>query len=307
MSNQKLFQPEVDKIKKDANVVVAFHGLMCFAHKQTALVPFCEVGIHNDAPKHSLTITVWEVDPAFDPPKKYIISESNELAFFEGSQIGNGSDFIVSLNVSNPQTDGVKYFQPGAVPVSLNDFRRMPDFESADFYDARIDEKLLEKFGPRVHVQSGIFYAWYLTNKKFKRRDNVKKLGRIAHVMAANIYLNDGESAVLQVGNEAPVPMPYSTDKKYLILIDNGCPTCTDIDFPEYYKTFRPPQGKPEYHLELDESLASLQSREGEEKVKVADSSKETFKKFLKERKHEFSNDDSPCGAASFGRSDGIS
>ena len=309
MANEKLFLPKADKIAKDANVIVAFHGLMCFAHRQTALVPFCEVGIHNDAENHSWEITVWEVDPDFDPPKKYIISESNEIAFYEESQLGSSPGLIVTLSVSNPQIDGVNYFQKGPVPVSLNDFRRMPDFESTDFYSPRLEVKHPEKFGPRVHIQSGTFYTWLPTSKKFKRHDNAKKFGKIAHVMAANIYLKEGESAALQVGDGGALPMPYSREKKYFVYIDNGCPDCNYIDFPEYYKTFTLPYMKPEYHVVLDEEeeASAREAGEDEEDEKLAEDSKKAFKKFLNDRRgHILSNDDSPCGAAGFGDSDGI-
>ncbi|MBV9923754.1 MAG: hypothetical protein JOZ96_01840 [Acidobacteria bacterium] len=305
MADEKLF-PEISKIDKDANVVVAFHGLMCFAHKGTALIPFCEVGIHRDAPGHSLEITVWEVDAGFDPPVKFNISESAEIRSFTRNQTGSGPDDIVSLSVSNPQVDGTKYFQRSPVTVSENDFRRVLDFESSDFYNERVVGKIREKFGPRLHIQNGTFYAWHLTNKKFKRHDNGKKFGRVNHVAAANIYLKSGESAVLQVGRETPVPMPFSTDKKYFVMIDNGCESCNDIDFDEYYTTFTRPSMKPEFHLELDAEVNAREPADEGKEAETAADAKEAFEQFLRKHKHILSGDDTPCGAAAFGRSDGI-
>lgn len=306
MSNQKLFQPSVDDLEVNANVVVTFHGLMCFAHKATALVPFCEVGIHNDASGHTFSITVWEVDLGFDPPDKFDVSDSRKIASFKRTDTGSGPDNIVSLTVTNPRIAGVSYFQPEAVPVSINDFRRVPDFESRDFYDQRITGKKRDKFGPRVHIYNGIFYAGLLTQKKFKRHDGGKRLGRIGHLDAANIYLNVGGSAVLQVDGKSPVQMPYRADKRYLVMVENGCPPCNTIDFDEYYNTFTPPTGKPQYHLVLDESSAARKHMGEKKEDEAAEDAKKAFKKFLEKEGEKFSDDDAPCGAGAFGLSDGI-
>jgi hypothetical protein len=307
MANEKLFQPEVNKIEKDANVVVAFHGLMCFAHKRTALIPFCEVGIHNNAPGHSLEITVWEVDAGFDPPDKSVISDSKEIAFFERAETGSDPSNIISLTASNTRVPGVSYFQRGPVTAAQNDFRRVLDFEGSDFYDESIDSKNLDKFGPRVHINNGLFYSWFLTKKKFKRYDNVKRFGKINHIAAANIYLNDGGSAVLQVGDKTPVNMPFSHNKKYLIMIDNGCRSCNTIDFDDYYRAFTPPSMKPELHLAPDDDVTIREPARVKKDEKAAEEAKESFERFLREQKHVLSGDDSPCGSVAFGRSDGIS
>jgi hypothetical protein len=89
------------------------------------------------------------------------------------------------------------------------DFRWLLDLEGPEFYKMELKPKNNHKFSTKLVVKHGTFYTYQRTNTTFKAIGGPSPgyLGHIAKVMAANIELQDGESAYLRI-NRKRYPLP---------------------------------------------------------------------------------------------------
>jgi hypothetical protein len=313
------FEPTVAEFPTDAGVVLAFHGLMCFCHNTVEDRPFCEIGIHTQAPNHTFRMTVLKVGTSFDPPASPDYTALDEGETYLEAQTGSSPTSLITFKVNNPRIpEGVHYFKRGqGSGKGPNDFSRVPDLESPDFYGEFLETmpggerflpKLVNAFGPVVRVTDGLFYTRLGTKFKTKRRakDNpethVRRLGRVAEVVGANIYLG-AEGSVDLITQSGTRTLKPTGDYKYLVLIDNLCPRedCPDTDFNLYDSTFDKPAAAPRLELVRDD-----EEGEGDEEKSANDAARAAFfanqKQLLNPEEHK-SNDDSPCGASGFGTS----
>ena len=316
------FEPTVTDIPRNAGVVLAFHGLMCFCHNTVNAAPFCEIGIHNKAlDTHIFEMKVQKVDRGFDPPRFMDITKSETEFTYTREHTGSSPGSIVTFRANDPsEIDEVAYLE-NASTLAVHNFSHVPDLEGPKWYGEfitptgggqRILGKKVDAFGPVVHVENGLLYTLVRTKKKTKRHkkddpaSHVKKLGKVSEFVAANIYLHDGGSVdlITQIGTRNLKP---TGDYKYLVTINNLCPrgVCAGIDFDLYDRTFDLPVGAPRLVLALDEDRnLSGEEKSGEEEE--SDHARAAFFEGQKqlERSEELkSDDDAPCGEAGFGSS----
>jgi hypothetical protein len=301
----------VTTLDPDADVVLAFHGLMCLCNHNNG---FCEVGILNtDQGNHDLAIYVLEVDTGFNPPTSKRISEIRLIEpVITAEDTGDDHTDIIDIRVFKPHPNhrGVKFFQPIGTPLSNPyDFRFITDLEGPGFYEGLTVGKLHTAFGPRLHISDGVFYTLCKTSSTFRIDEAgvTNDTRSIARMVGANIYLDrSGQNpgtVTLRFPGSRPITLPSAEGKRNLVLIDNSCPegVCPpEGDFSEYFDAVTPPPKRNEIALEL----ATIGSDPGEGPCSPH---------FLSEINHlspqfrvKTTTDDTPCGAAGVGTSDSL-
>lgn len=282
-------------IPNGANVVLGFHGLMCFCHRHLHDNK-CEIGIHNGSSSHELKITVYSVSPSFDPPHQMDMRPFFKVAGpFTTADTGDTKNDKVTFDVDEPRLSGVKYFQRGGPRDDPNNFRLILDLED-DFYPGVKLKKLKDIFGPRLRVEHALFYTLCPSRAQFSRVEatnppsNPSPLGSVARMVGANIYLEDDGSVTMKMENSPGVVMKPE-DGKFFVLIDNGCENCEDDnDFHFYYDTFEQPTDAPRFDV-VKTASGTRSLPEG------------TPCKLIEDVATARGSDDSPCGAAGFGSS----
>lgn len=290
-----------DPVGHDANVVIGFHGLMCFCHSHRDGSKECEVGIHNtQLGGHDLTITVYKVASTFDPP--YNMNMGTPTLYkgpFKFGDTGNTKAHKVRFDVDKPVTPGVSYLQIGGQKDNPNNFRFILDLEGDDFYKDIELSKQGDNLGPRLRIQSGLFYTLCKSTTEFWRLSStggLKDIGSIARIIGANIYLQSGGSVSLKMKGAEKVKLRES-EGKFFILVDNGC-HCSFNDFLFYYQTFNVPAANA--------SGFTLLAKPGTGGPSPCDDFLEQLDNVLRAQKKLMSTDDAPCGVAGFGSSGGI-
>lgn len=298
-----------DPIGRGANVVIGFHGLMCFCHTHRDAGKECEVGIHNKAPDHTFTITVFKVSPAFDPPHEMDMTPYELYRGpFDISHTGNSRNDKVRFNVKHPVKAAVEYFQQGAPKEHPNNFRNILDLEGEDFYEAIELGKKSDNLGPRLRIDAGLFYTICKSGAEFRRVASTggqRDIGGIARMAAANIYLQANGSVTLKMKNAPDVEMS-AADGKFFVLVDNGCqlvhPNCEVGDFILYYETFDIPPANA--------AIFNLVKVGGGPATPAPGSPCALFlpevDRMLRRQDKLLSTDDSPCGVAGYGSSGSI-
>jgi len=294
-------------IPHGANVVLGFHGLMCFCFRRSHSDKNCEVGIHNNSDAHNLSITVYKVAPSFDPPYDMDMCITPQTQPYAGpyrkAQTGSLKGNIVRFDVNEPRVSGVQFFQSGPGPRSHPDnFRHILDLEH-DFYPGFTLPKKPHHMGPRLRINHGLFYTLCKSETQFERVEVASPpggpsvhIGSVARMVGTNIYLeNDGDVTLKMSG--APDKTLKAAEGKFFVLIDNGCKACPSNEFPLYYDTFDPPRGDPRV-FDLNKTSTGTGSL-------APGSPCEIFlpqvNSLLKELGTILSTDDAPCGAAGFG------
>lgn len=298
-----------DPIPHGANVVIGFHGLMCFCHRHGHSDRNAEVGVHNNSPAHSLSIVVYRVADTFDPPYDMdmgITSKTQPYAGpFSKGQTGSLKSNIVRFKVNDPRISGVRYFHEGAGPRDHpNNFRHILDLER-DFYPGIELPKKGDRLGPRIRINHGRFYTLCRTETQFERvevgappANPPVLIGSLARMVGANIYLEGDGNVTLKMPASDDVVM-RADDGKFFVLIDNGCAGCQTNDFPLYYDTFDPPLGNPVVFDLKAVGTIPIQPRPNS----PCDIFLPQVDKILKKDNHFMSTDDAPCGVAGFGSS----
>jgi len=300
---------------KEPQVILAFHGLMSLIFKTpegSGTPGFCEVGIHDAAPNHNLSIKVFDLDSP--SPKPF-------YSFDFGAAHPSPID-LIRFDALNADPQNVGFYQPITFQIGtarrprivedLLDFRLVNDFEGPEFYNRPLGKRPAI-FRPRILVKSGIFVTLVPTSEKFKREapfDSLQ-LGRVAEIAGAGIYLQPQGVVGLRFGREEVIlPLKSSGDTLYLFLFDNSCPpkVCNfdakssikekRNDFFEYYKMFLIPDDKEEFELILDPSITSVSfpGPVGPGRVNY-----QRVAQFLGQTALKDSNNEAPCGAVGFG------
>ena len=304
-----------DPIPHGANVVIGFHGLMCFCHRHSHSDRNCEVGIHNNSPAHNLSIVVYRVAPTFDPPydMNMGIDPQTTPPFagpFGKGQTGSLKGNIVRFKVDDPSLSGVRYFQSGAGPRDHpHNFRHIIDLER-DIYPGEQLPKKGDRMGPRVRINHGLFYTLCRTETQFEKVEVVSPpvnpptpIGSLARMVGANIYLRRGGKVTLKMPAADDVVM-READGKFFVLVDNGCAGCQTNDFPLYYHTFDPPMGNPVIFDLQPVGPAPIPSPPP---GSPCDLFLRQVDDILRKKNQLMSTDEAPCGAAGFGSSGTIS
>ncbi|HJQ31457.1 MAG TPA: hypothetical protein VJ866_04745 [Pyrinomonadaceae bacterium] len=287
-----------DPIPHGANVVIGFHGLMCFCHRHSHRDKNCEVGIHNNSPDHDLSIKVYKVLSTFDPPYDMnagITSQTQpDAGPFSKGQTGSLKGNMVTFKVDSPSISGVKYFQSGPGPRDHpNNFKHILDLEH-DFYPGFVLQKQGDHMGPRIRINHGLFYTICPSATQFGRQEagipgTTAPIGSLARMVGANIYLKPDGKVTLKMPAAGDVVMK-ATEGKFFVLVDNGCIGCKDNDFHLYYQTFFKPTGEPTFDVVKTASgMATPAPGSPCGLIEQIVAGKGT--------------DDTPCGAAGFGGS----
>jgi hypothetical protein len=303
-------------IPHGAQVVLGFHGLLCFCHRHRHSDKNCEIGVHNLAFDHNLTITVYRVSPNFDPPYQMHTGITSKATPFAGpftfGDTGNTKGDKVTFEVHGPAFPDVRYFQNpnGGLRYDPKNFTLILDLESDDFYGKGVElKKQLDHMGPRIRVSNALFYTLCPSTTEFKRKvvvgppANDLAIGRIARMVGANIYLEDGGSVKIKMKGNRVVELKPTESYKFFVFVSNGCADPRVNDFPLYRDTFTPPLGNPvEFDLEKIPLAAGNPAPAPD--TPPPDTPCDLF---LPESKSPLvSTDDAPCGAMGFGSSGGM-
>jgi hypothetical protein len=290
-------------------VILAFHGLMSLLYSDLG---YCEVAIHNAAPQHNFSISI------FDD-----LSATAQPFFIHNFGHASSSPVdVIRFDVINadPVAADVRFFQPvnfrfgtatrARIVEDPFDFRLLNDFEGPEFYSRSLDKKR-QVFRPRVFIKSGIFLTLVPSEKSFKRQapfDSLR-LGPIAHIVGAGIYLRADGFVSLRIAQEEVTLRP-TADKLYLIVFDNSCDqqVCNFVpsspikerrnDFFEYYKMFTIPDDKEEFELLLEPAAPTPTVHDTDRIVPTAYTRAAGFLKKLAEK---LSSNDAPCGPVGYG------
>jgi hypothetical protein len=303
--------PFSQDIPSGANVVLGFHGLLCFCHRHGHSDRNCEVGVHNRSASHNLSISVYRVLDTFNPPYNMDMGiDENTLPFagpFVKGALGSLNTNIVRFDVDEPrEITGVKYFHMGSVDKPRdhpNNFRHIVDLEH-DFHPGIVLNKIRRRMGPRLRINNGLFYTLCRTETQFERvvqegpAQNPVPIGSVALMVGANIYLENDGKVTLKMPGDDDVELKASQGK-YFVLIDNGCRGCTGSDVLRYYDVIDSPPAK----FDLRKKSTGTGSP-------APGSPCEIFlpqvNLILKDAFQPFIADDTPCGAAGFGLSGSI-
>lgn len=285
-----------------ANVVIGFHGLMCFCHSHRDGSKECEVGIHNtQLGGHKLTIAVYRVAATFDPPYDMDMGTPTLYAGpFDFTDTGRTKAHQVRFDVHKPVAPGASYLQIGGPKDNPNNFRFILDLEGDDFYKDVELSKQGDNLGPRLRIQAGVFYTLCKSTTEFWRLSStggLKDIGSIARIIGGNIYLQAGGWVTLKLKGAEKARMRES-DGKFFVLVDNGC-HCSYNDFLFYYQTFNLPAANP--------PVFGLLAKPGTGGPTPCDDFLAQVDDVLRSQAKLVSTDDAPCGVAGYGSSGGIS
>lgn len=288
---------EPNEIPHGADVVLGFHGLMCFCHRHSQDNK-CEIGIHKGSPRHNLSITVYAVAPDFDPPHQMDMRPFFRVAGpFGTAETGDSPGDKIEFKVDEPRRSDVKYFQMGGPRDDPRNFRLILDLED-DFYKGVQLKKRRDIFGPRIRVEDTLFYTLCASTKSFTRvettppQSNPTLLGRVARLVGGNIYVKSHGSVTMKLKN-APSVVMQPSDGKFFVLIDNGCAGCHDNDFHLYYDTFEQPAKTPRF---------DVVGPDGTPPAPEPGTPCQLIEQVVSDK----GTDDAPCGAAAYGSSGGI-
>jgi hypothetical protein len=296
-------------IPHSPNIVVVFHGLMCFCHNGA---DFCQIGIHNNAPHHKFKINLYEVAGRFDIPYDPRLGATTLVESYDKGDTGGSDKHFVRLDVLDSGVTDVGYYQIEPPKSDAHDFRHIVDLEGPGLHHGEKLRKRPTHMGPRIHINQGVFYTLCRTRRQFKTvsGEEVNRIGSVAQFVACNIYLEgEGYFSIQMKGKEVK---KLESDKKYLITVSNGCPqndpACVFVpdhpdktkrnDFHHYYDTFERPGGK-EYELFRDTDSPLNPS--------CSDDFLGDIKRVFEQDSGPRATDDAPCGAAGFGVSSGLS
>jgi len=280
------------------DVLIGFEGLFGIAYNpQTGA---CEVGVHCKASKHEFLIEVIELDMQ--------LQTLNLLYSFKPQKKSDIPGGTISIDVKNPTTPGISFFLP--YTKDDQEWTRMPDFESPLFHDQPLKKKP-GALSPRVYISNGLFFTLWTTSKQFERvGNNTLTLGRIAYIPGATISHKADGYVVLRFGSQE-LQLQGNGNRKYFVIFFNTCPKCNydsksavkekRNDFHLYYKTFKKPRGAKEFQLRLKGGIGPASAARDKRSLFVDFLTLKALSKF-----GPFSSQDSPCGAAGFGRSNGL-
>lgn len=325
-TNTNYYWPPASEVPNDFNVIIFFHGLMCFCYNRDN---YCEIGIHNKALHHNLKIKILELSALPDPTSGGVKEYMNQIYNFQENIPVSPAVDLIRVSVVNPNSrgaldpsqPGVTYYQGKdfnrAKDVGdYSDFRWITDLEGPDFYDQTLKKKP-EAFHPRLLINNGVFYTWRRTKTRFSLRSSMgdRYYGRVAHYIAANISVADGGYLSMYL-DEHEVRLNTLPGRLYGIMFDNGCPQ--DVcnydsdsnvkerrnDFYHYYETIELPPFREEYELVKASNIHAT----GEESAQQSktDTARgrgpflEIFEALLGDNR---SSDDAPCGASGYGSS----
>ncbi|HVG19299.1 MAG TPA: hypothetical protein VNI02_09605 [Blastocatellia bacterium] len=314
----------ISELPPNPTVTVIFHGLQCFYFDGKEKP--CMVGLHNRTHgaqgthphRHDLTISVLKetggtAQPPVMPPHNFHspknageidIHVSGEMDFLDGVYVYEKGGFIRP----DPPDDAGN-------ANDTRDWRWVIDFER-DVYTAPVSNVDADAVTPSVAINKAIFSTFSRTESRFSLVPAVaggsdQELGRIAHLIAANIYLKPGEGkVVLKIGRRPPITLEAEPNTRYEINITNDCnegvsPACAfdrgsprannrhlrkeeRNDFYLYYDIFDPPVGEPEFELVRTARPPALRI-EGLISEKIKDDL--------------MSTDEAPCGGSTNGQS----
>lgn len=297
-------------IEPNPDVTILLHGLMCLCNNDEG---YCEVGIHKKAASHNFNVSVYEVSSGnFDPPADVgAFAGAVKVDSYDRNDTGRSQNDKVVFGAVMPRKAGVSFYQSDPQKSNPNDFLFITDFEGDDFHNQHLDKKT-DAFGPMLHIPNATFYTLCKTTKPFKREapGDMKSLGSVARVVAANIYLAEGGFVSLRMrGKEVRKLIPTST-KKFIVVVNNGCPQ--DVckfkpkdpdkkkrnDFFQYYKTFEIPSEQDEFELKIDEDRVEPDAFDP-----CNPAFRSALDRLFEESGGKRGTDDSPCGASGFGSS----
>ncbi len=285
-------------------IKLAFYGLGSLSPGDGGT---CEVGFHNSGDehhRHELSIFAYKLGPGGACTSIYDSTKPKE-------QIA-----LIDLKVEEPDNRVAKafFYQPGDVQRRTDlsdplDFRWIVDFESEYLYrnfpGFPHPEKLPRVshiYRPKFTVPSGLFYTLRKTLSTFEARsiggNLASRLGNVADVIGANIYVKQGKGLTLTVNTkEHVVKAPgevYFINKCTMNSSGNLCkpdPESPDRklrgDFYLHYKAFEL-EGKPEYELVLVGRPLASEIKQAKVECNPTDIP------------YDLISDESPCAAAGY-------
>lgn len=224
----------VDADFPNPTIKIVAQGLIISAIKDEN--PRAEIGALVDSPCHKARLTVKKVMPdgqektihKFDPEAR--ISLKVEKTSRSKTETYKGKEKFVRLAGSG----------------DINDFRWYADIE-ADWHPDRKYTPKPEKIKPIFDLNNALFYTEDLSSEVIIAQpgSEPKSFGKIAEVIAANVYLDLPEStAVLIVDGEELLFVDESDVKKgikYTIIFDCLCNVNPSVsDFNTVYKALEP-------------------------------------------------------------------
>lgn len=273
----------------EASIFLWFHGLMCLAYNSD--YRRLEAGMHSKAPKHRFRIDVF----AFG---RDLTALRPVYSFKPDSYDIPGG--VVTVDISRPKDPGVCFYLPN--PEDNLSWAQILDLEGPEFYKRKLKKNRILK--PRIDINHGQFFA-YPTPINFLRRDESGSssvdIGPIVYVAAGSVR-HEGTGTIRIATQDQELIQPASTDHPLLVIFSNACPMneCDENtnDFPLYYKAIKLKGAEKKYRLEPKPQLNARASLAG----------LSFFEGLFRHRLLEdiFSNQNAPCGAAGYGRSNGI-
>jgi hypothetical protein len=287
-------------------VILVFHGLMGLAYNTLG---FCEIGMHSNAPGHECTVKVSEL---LDFPSRPFFT------YNFGLLANGGAPDRIRLDIVEPLPDYTppKFFMNKDSDHDENDFRRVVDYESEDFYGRKLKLKT-SVFKPRLNIRSGVFLTGLVTEDRYYRvaPNDARYLGHVAVVVAAFIYHKPEGYVALRIDKQELKLTPRE-DRIYMVEFENLCPddvpdgdTATATDFDLYADTFEIPDDREHYRLVKEGPY--LQQKFDPVLLKKEEPTTEESRertrgvRWLEVFHQLFSSRESPCGEAGFGKTTG--
>ncbi len=251
------------------SVTAIFSGLMGFSYDQASQE--CKVGFHPGDGHHELDVKIYQYrkypdcSQIFPPPPlpKRIKKITLKVLDQSGNPTGKPVDFFETKDEPFDRFSG-----------NANDFRWLPDLDSADFYPEGYS-KNSGHFSATLHVKNGTFYTYLRSNSTFKLVDaddashELRRFGHLARYMAAAIDVKDNNYLSLQINDETPFKLEPAAGYYYQILFTNECwdngKKCDWLiwdddetkrnDFHFTRKVLRLPNSRIKYALKIEDKL----------------------------------------------------
>lgn len=300
-------------VQTPSHVLLLFHGLFCFCYHKNK---FCEVGVHTAAPRHQqFVIRAYELLQGLPHPLPNPLPPP-----FYSLNIGDPKKVpgkLVEVEIANRPRNDVSFYLTSK--TDPRDWAFLPDLEGPDFYHP---EKLKKKkaLELRLRIKHGVFFTHCQTRSKFRRvRDPIrgvpsnstadpekKDLDHIAYVNGCLISHEADEYVSIKIGpTELKLQQDAGQKKVYVVYFGHDCRPSEGIDFHLYYKAFHVPDKRKKYKLKLKEDAGPQNACVlGLSDLGISGFAPRAILDLLNQNIR--SSDNTPCGAAGFGRSDNL-
>jgi len=206
-------------------VTVNFEGLMLLVFER---------GLHSRKKGYCQVALV-------QPDERHCLNVTGTMASGEEIDLPDEIEGDIILEVPGRYGEGVETHEgePYDDMDHENDFRWLIDLQTAKWHGKKAMQVMTGKILQRMFIHQGLIYTTQKQLVRVFRKGLLVREAEVARKIACNLYLKDGEKAVLRYGAHCRerIELPFEPEASHTISVSTLCdPTDSpDNDFQHYY------------------------------------------------------------------------